>query len=175
VSIARVTRGGTYYRVCDPSWKNAADTSYAKRHGGRWNPPGAFGALYLNRTIAVAAANARRSLAREFGDAVAFADIRPERRPALHAFTVVDHRFVDLVSARGLRAARLPVTFPLGCDHRGCQRLARVLYADGEAGVAVRSAVGQGEELAIFDSHASLAQRKRGKRKSFDRWFPGLA
>lgn len=172
---ARIKRGGTYYRVCNPSWTNPADTSYAKRNGGRWNPPGAFGALYLNQTVVVAAANARRSLTLEFGDAATFADLRPERRPDLQAFTVKEERFVDIVTDRGVAAVELPATYPDGVSHRECQALAQELYDRGEAGVAARSAVGDGEELAIFDSHAKLARRKRGGRQRFEAWYPGLA
>ena len=35
--------GGTYYRVCDPTWIDPLDTNYAKRDGGRWNSPNEFG------------------------------------------------------------------------------------------------------------------------------------
>ena len=54
-----VERAGERYRVCDPSWRDPLDTTYAKRFGGRWNVADSLGALYLNATIAVAAANAR--------------------------------------------------------------------------------------------------------------------
>lgn len=172
---ARITRGGTYYRVCDPSWTDPADTSYAKRKGGRWNPPGEFGALYLSESIVVAAANARRSLQLEFGDAVTFADLRPERRPDVQAFTVKNHRFVDAVSAKGIAALGLPATYPESCGHRLCQSIARTLYRANEAGIAVRSAAADGEELAIFDSHQALARRSRKGRRSFHEWFPGIA
>ncbi|MGZ5231286.1 MAG: RES family NAD+ phosphorylase [Burkholderiales bacterium] len=171
---ARVTRGGTYYRVCDPSWTNPADTSYAKRYGGRWNPPGEFGALYLDRTAIVAAVNARRSVQQEFGDAITFVDLRPERRPDLQAFTVTDHRFVDAITGRGIAALGLPTEYPEGCDHQRCQEIARALYQSDNAGIAARLAVTDGEQLAIFDSCSSLARRKRNGRQSFDHWYPGL-
>jgi len=176
VTPGHLRRGGTYYRVCDPSWRDPADTSFSRRYGGRWNPPGAFGALYLNADIAVAAANARRSLASAFGDAVAFADIRPERRPDLQLFTVATHAFVDAITPGGVAALGLPAVYPDGCEHDVCRTIARDLYAAGEAGIAARSAaLADGEELAIFDTHATLARRRRNGRRKFAAWYPGLA
>jgi len=176
VKPAHLERGGTYYRVCDPSWRDPADTSFSRRYGGRWNPPGAFGALYLNADIAVAAANARRSLASVFGDAVAFADIRPERRPDLQLFTVTASPFVDAVTPKGIAALGLPGAYPAGCGHDACRTIARELHAAGESGIAARSgALAGGEELAIFDTHAALARRQRHGRRKFAAWYPGLA
>ena len=173
---AHLRRGGTYYRVCDPSWKNPAETSFSRRFGGRWNPAGAFGALYLNADVAVAAANARRSLASVFGDAVAFADLRPERRPDLVLFTVAPTTFVDAVTPDGIAALGLPPAYPHDCGHDVCRPIAEALYDADESGVAARSAaLPDGEELAIFDSHLDLARRKRGGRKAFAAWYPGLA
>ena len=48
--------------------------------GGRWNPPGAFAALYLCRDVETARANARRLLD---GQPFTFDDLLPERLPAL--------------------------------------------------------------------------------------------
>lgn len=168
-------RGGTHYRVCDPSWKNPADISFSLRYGGRWNQPGEFGTLYLNADIAVATANARRSIASVFGNAVALTDIRPERRPDLQLFTVTPSAFVDAVTPGGIDALGLPTVYPHGCEHDACRAIARVLYAAGEPGIAARSAAyPEGEELALFDSHLTLARRKRGGRRSFADWYPGL-
>jgi RES domain-containing protein len=174
VKPARITRGGTYYRVCRADWKNPALSAYSKRAGARWNPPGESGALYLNASIAVAAANAKRSVQQEFGGFATFADLRRDRLPDLQSFTVQNHRFVDAISATGLAALGLSVAYPVDCDHRRCQAVARGLYAAGEAGVAALSAVAIGEELAIFDSHKRLARRKRGGRTRFAQWYPGL-
>jgi RES domain-containing protein len=49
--------------VVGEGWTDAADTSYSKKSGGRWNPSGAFVVLYLNATRATAKANAVRYLA----------------------------------------------------------------------------------------------------------------
>ena len=55
--------GATYWRVVGEGWTDAADTSYSKKFGGRWNPSGTFGVLYLNAAMATAKANAVRHLA----------------------------------------------------------------------------------------------------------------
>jgi hypothetical protein len=168
-----VVRGGTYFRVCDPLWKNPADTAFSKAAGGRWNPPGEFGALYLCADVLVAAGNARRSIAREFGDAVTFADLRSDRRPQLQAFSVTRWRFVDAVTERGIAALSLPKSFP-DASHRVCRRVARVVFENGEPGIAARSAVAPGEELAVFDGHLRLVRRKPHGRVPFEEWYPGL-
>ena len=49
-----VRRGGEYNRLADPAWQDPLDTSFAKSMGGRWNAPGSFEVLYLNRDVRVA-------------------------------------------------------------------------------------------------------------------------
>ena len=41
-----VPDGHEWLRVTDPAWQNPVDSSYSARSGGRWNPPGAWAALY---------------------------------------------------------------------------------------------------------------------------------
>ena len=38
-------------RVVDPDWADPLDASFSRSGGGRWNPPGAFAALYLCRDV----------------------------------------------------------------------------------------------------------------------------
>ena len=166
-------RSGEYSRVCDPSWNDPLDTSYAAKYGGRWNAPGSFGVLYLNATIGVAAANARRNFE---GEIATLFDLRPENRPDLQFVEVRPATFVDAVTRAGLRALRLPARFPYGVSHAVCQRIGTRAHARGDNGIATRSnaevtptSVG-GEELAVFDS--ALALIGRGERVPFDRWYP---
>jgi RES domain-containing protein len=171
--LPRTARSGEYYRVCKPQWADCADTTFSKDHGGRWNPPGEFGALYLNATLRVAAANARRQHA---GRAIGLFDLRPQRRPQLATFAVPRVRVVDVVSAQGVAQLQLPSTYPVDVDWPSCQAIARRAY-ETLAGVASRSAAearaGEvvGEELAIFDTLSLSAPR----RAPFSEWYPDPA
>jgi RES domain-containing protein len=170
--LPQIVRRGRYYRVCKPDWVDCSDTSFAKAHGGRWNPAGEFGALYLNATLRVAAAQARYQHA---GRAIALFDLRPERRPMLATFDVPAVRVVDVVNAEPIRALRLPKVYPVGVEWEPCQRIARRAYREDVAGVAARSAAEArvdevvGEELAYFDSQPALEARSR---RAFADWYP---
>src|SRR5262250_734501 len=116
--VQRVARSGVYFRVCKPDWLSCADTSYSKSFGARWNPRGAFGALYLCATIEVAAANARTH---HSGRAIGLFSLRPERRPRLQRFDVRKARYVDIATASGVAAAGLPPEYPYGVGWTACQ------------------------------------------------------
>ena len=173
--LLHVSRGGTYYRVCKPDWDDCADTSHAKANGARWNPRGAFGALYLCATIEVAAANAR---SQHSGRAIGLFSLRPERRPQLQRFDVTSARFVDVVTPPGVAAAGLPPEFPHGVGWSRCQPIAAAAHKAGERGIACRSAAEcepqrwLGEELAVFDS--APQPKPVGKRRAFRDWYPDL-
>ncbi|HMD03481.1 MAG TPA: RES domain-containing protein [Candidatus Baltobacteraceae bacterium] len=169
-----IERGGIYYRVCDPTWKNPLDTDYAKRAGGRWNPPGEFGALYLNATIAVAAANARRNFE---GEIATLYDLQPEQRPDLVTVDVGEALFVDVVTPQGIRSLRLPASFPESVSHERCHVIGRRAYESRRFnGIAYRSNAEAtatsfvGEELAVFDRSTALVRKRR--RSAFARWYP---
>ena len=169
----RLARGGTYYRVCKPDWHDGLDTSYAKEHGGRWNPPGAFGALYLSATLAVAAANAREQHA---GRAVKLFDLKPDRRPRLLTVRLERRRFVDVVTPEGVHALGIPAEYPWGVDHDSTRPIGAQMYGNREPGIACRSNAEcrptswLGEELALFD-HAGQPEPV-GNLKPFSAWYP---
>lgn len=170
-----IIREGTYYRVYKPDWNDPLDTTCAKRsNDNRWNPPNEFGALYLNRTLNVAAANAR---AQHAGRAVGLFDLKPERRPHLLQVAVPRARVLDVVTASGIRALHLPKAYPFGVPHARCWPIARRAYADATLnGIACRSAAEctrttwVGEELAWFDRAPVL--KKNGSRRDFASWYP---
>jgi RES domain-containing protein len=167
-----VERGGAYYRVCKAEWTDCADTTFSLR-GGRWNPAGEFRALYLNRTMRMAALQALENFR---GEAHGLFDLRPERRPHLQQFDVPRAPYVDAVTADGLAALELPAAYPDGCEWDECQAVGRRAYAAGERGIACRTAVPGGrdpdhEELALFDRGGDAPARP-GERLPFDRWFP---
>lgn len=154
MSLPSIERGGHYFRLCKPDWADCADTSFSKAAGGRWNPPGRFGALYLNATVTVAAAQARHQ---HLGRAIGLFDLRPERRPELATVDVPAVLVVDVVTAPAIKQLHLPPTYPLGVGWDHCRRIARHAYGT-LAGVAARSAAEArpdgvvGEELAVFDT-----------------------
>jgi RES domain-containing protein len=174
--MRHLERGGTYMRVVDPAWADPLDASFSRRNGGRWNPAGAFAALYLCRDVETARANARRLLE---GQPFTFDDLLPERLPALVETDVPQARYVDAVTPRGLASLDLPLTYPL--DARGrvvgrkrCQAIGDAAWTAGEAGIACRSAAPgappEGEELALFDRGLRL---RRVRRQRFERWYRG--
>lgn len=173
--MRHVERGGVHYRVCDPSWTDPLDTSFAKSRGGRWNPAGSFGVLYLCATMAVAAGNARRAYE---GEIATLFDLLPEQRPDLQLVTVTPIRVIDAASEAGLRSLRLPPTYPVGASWVRCRTIGESAYGRGEDGIACRSAdatdrtaiVIEGEELVVFDR--ALRYVTRLARVPFTQWYP---
>jgi len=174
-AFRHVRRSGAYFRVCKPEWGDCADTSYSKRFGGRWTPPGEFGALYLCATIEVAAAVARSHHA---GRAISLFSLRPSRRPQLQTFNVRPTRCVDVVTTKGIAAAELPSTYPFAVERERCWPAAQRAYETRERGIACRSAAEcaaghwLGEELAIFDN--GPLPKASGKRRAFSEWYTDL-
>jgi RES domain-containing protein len=170
-----VERGALHFRVCDPSWSDPLDPTYAKTHGGRWNPAGTFGVLYLCATISVAAGNARRAYE---GEIATLFDLRPEHRPDLQVVTVTPIRVVDAVTDAGLRSLRLPAAYPAGASWARCQAIGKRAYEHGENGIACRSADAatrpnapvEGEELVVFDR--AVRSVRRLERVPFAQWYP---
>ncbi len=147
---------------------------FSKRIGGRWNPPGEFGALYLNATIAVAAANARVLYAGSFYRPE---DLQGEAELCLQEFSIPKTTLLDCLSPQGVAGCGFPESFPFESAYRPSQAIARDEYAVGRAGVSTRCASESasksfvGEELVLFDNVADMA--KKGRRRRFDDWYPG--
>ena len=167
-----VFRGGPYHRVIAPGWHDPSDSSYSKERGGRWNPAGEFGALYLNATIKVAAANAR---ARHAGRAIKLFDLLPEARPQLVTFEISRVRVLDACTSLGLSMIGFAHNFPYGVGWAPCQAIAREARAADLSGVASRSSAevtetaSVGEELAVFER---LDVGRPSARLPFQEWYP---
>ncbi|MDQ2773375.1 MAG: RES domain-containing protein [Acidobacteriota bacterium] len=166
-------RSGPYYRVAAPEWIDPADTSYSKQRGGRWNPAGEFGALYLNATTQVAAANVR---AQHSGRAIKLFDLLPEARPELVTFDVPAADVVDACTPGGIAELGFAENFPYGVPWSPCQAIARKAHAAALAGVAARSNAEStatafvGEELALFEEVVVGAAPR--VRRRFYEWYP---
>jgi RES domain-containing protein len=169
-------RGGHYNRLADPVWTNPLDTGYSRSRGGRWNPPGAFGALYLNRGIRVARLQVEHRLA---GQPYNVEDLDESEQHDLVEMDVAELRWLDCVTGEGLRAVGLPASYPRHADgttveRADCQPVGEAAYDDDLPGIACRSAAGgatvDDEELAVFDRVADSEVTMTG-RLPFRDWF----
>jgi hypothetical protein len=171
-----VRRSGAYNRLAEPSWADPLDTSYSKREGGRWNPPGIFGALYLNRDVRMALLQVQHKLADYPYDVE---DLDPSEQHDLVEVQVGDCDPLDCVTADGLQAVGLTDHFPLDDDdplpHWICQEIAVAAYQENLPGVACRSAATDAtstdEELAVFDHEVGLVTQTG--RRPFSDWYLG--
>ena len=167
-----------WWRIADPAWDDPLDPSFARRHGGRWNPPDSFPVLYLNEDVTTARLNLRAFISRWPYEPE---DLRDDTGPTLIGCTVPRRQVVcDAHSPAGLRAAGLPGTYPLDrggalIPHARCQPVGARARAEDLRGVRARSARSQdgaGRELAWFPaSRRSLARRV--ETHAFTAWFRG--
>ena len=167
-----------WWRIAEPSWSNPLDPDFARRHGGRWNPPGSFRVLYLNEDLATARLNLRAFIA---GWPYEPEDLRNDTGPVLIGCALPRRQIVcDAHSPAGLQLAGLPATYPLDQDgtpvpHARCQPVGARAKAEGLRGVHARSAQsrdGVGRELAWFPATGRSIAR-RGRTLSFAAWFRG--
>ena len=163
-----ISRTGEYSRVADPSWSDALDTSYSGIKGGRWNPP-PLQALYLNQSMTVALANARRLIESTF--AASLEDVREDRLPDLQLVTVAEGGvFLDAVTPNGIAKLKLPTSYPSGVPHPPCQAIADDASRAGLDGVSTLSAVAPAEEELVVFGGSILNLVARGARTPFGVW-----
>lgn len=171
-----VRRGGAYNRLAEPTWTDPLDTSYSKARGGRWNPPGAFGALYLNRDLRVARLRVEHALA---GQPYGVDDLDEAEQHDLVDLRVPVQGWLDCLSDGGVIAVGLPVSYPRHPDgtavgHPECQPIGGAAFDEGLPGVACRSAARGAttadEELAVFSRPSGRKVTMTGRRP-FAEWF----
>jgi RES domain len=171
--VRHVQRGGVYLRVANPGWDDPLSGEHSLRNGGRWNPPGSFGVVYLNASREVARAQVRHKLEPR---GVRPEDLDPSAAPVLVRTKVPDDRYVDAVTDRGLASLGLPEGYPLGADgnivpHGVCRPIGRRAREAEEHGIACRSAARTappgGEELAYFGPRRLRAE---GEERFVD-WY----
>ncbi|TAM61900.1 RES domain-containing protein [bacterium] len=177
-SLRHVKRGGSYLRALGPKkkWSGSPDdTAYSKISGGRWNPPGEFGVLYLSGSADVAYANGREILNGLLAPAATVDDLLdPESLFEVQEFLVDESEFVDAVTKNGRAELALPARCGKGKRYALTRAIGRAAYKGGENGIASISAVQRdGEELAIFDSCASKIAHMRGARRTLRQWRAG--
>lgn len=173
-----LANGHEWWRIADPVWNDPLDPDYAKRSGGRWNPPDSFPTLYLNEDRVTARLNLRLFIS---GWPYEPEDLRDDTGPLLIGATLPrDQRVCDVHSRQGVVAVDLPQSYPLDADgklvpHATCQKIGQRARDRGLRGVRCRSARapdGAGRELAWFPATG----RSRARRKTtlpFEDWYWG--
>jgi hypothetical protein len=173
-----VERDGTFNRLADPAWADPLDTAFSKAKGGRWNAPGSYGVLYLNNGEPMARAQVAHKLA---GQPFAIEDLDPDEQHDLIEVTVAPAQVLDCVSADGLAAVALPVSYPKDASgapvpHSDCYPVGANSFAAGHHGIACRSAAEgttpNDEELALFEASAK-ALATMTARRPFKDWYLG--
>ena len=110
----RLPGAHVWWRIADPSWSGPLDPDFARRRGGRWNPPDSFRVLYLNEDLVTARLNLRAFIA---GWPYEPEDLRDDTGPVLIGCMLPRRQMVcDAHSPSGLQAAGLPATYPLDED-----------------------------------------------------------
>ena len=167
-----------WWRIADPDRVDPLDPSFAQRHGGRWNPPGSFPALYLNEDMVTARLNLRAFVARWPYEPE---DLRDDTGPILVGSVLPRRQAVcDAFSSAGVHAAGLPQTYPFDKDgaplpHARCQPVGVRVKVAGLRGIRARSAQsrdGAGRELAWFP-HSARSAARQVKALAFAAWFRG--
>ena len=168
--------GHRWWRITRPDWKNPLDPEFAREHGGRWNPPGSFPALYLNEDQVTARINVRLFIT---GWPYEAEDLRDDTGPCLVAALLPRRqRVADVHTPEGVRAVGLPPGYPLDdvgrlVAHPPCQQIGVDVAGRGLRGVRCRSAQaprGAGRELAWFPATAR-SRARQAETLPFADWF----
>lgn len=172
----RLPERWTWWRIADLAWHNPLDPTFAKRRGGRWNPPGSFATLYLNEDKITARMNLRTFIAQWPYEPE---DLRADTGPILVGATLPRRQQVcDAHSREGVQSVGLPKTYPLDASgelvsHQRCQRIGEKVKQAGLRGVRARSAqshTGAGRELAWFPV-TTRSVAKPLQTLSFEAWY----
>jgi hypothetical protein len=179
--IEPLADGHVWLRVAKASWADPLDPTYAKDHGGRWNPPRSHATLYLNEDLATARAQIPRMLE---GYPATPEDLDDEF--VLVGATLPARQMVaDAVSDQGLEALGLPASYPAHANGRPvrratCQPVGEQVAAMGLRGIRARSAAtrdGSGRELAWFPARTTSRATQAGSAIPFHAWWdadPGI-
>jgi RES domain len=169
-------RQGRLLRVCDPDWQDPLDDSYSRATGGRWNPLGEFGMVYLCADDRTARANVADKFA---GLPYGPEDLDEDEAPELALVDAPAGDYRDCVSDKGLEAVGLPVSYPDDeCGRRVgwdvCQPTGRDSHAEALGGVAARSAAiaaQPGDEEVAHINREGAPPLELADRLSFSEWF----
>lgn len=171
-----VNAGGRYHRVAEPGWENPLDGSYARKDGGRWNRPGSYPVVYLNRSLRTARLNCLHKYRdKPYGPE----DLDEAEAPVLVATEVPDGEHADCLTRAGLEGWGLPTSYPHHSDGRpvtweACWPVGDAVHGARHDGVACRSAAEgarqDDHELAYFERDNAPALEPI-ERRAFSDWF----
>ena len=137
---------GAVFRQSAPRYAEITERtlSASARAGGRFNPPGEFGAIYVSLDPDTPLRELRRQAAHAGADVSAFLP------RTLFAADARLQRVVDLACREGPAAWSLAPAALVRDDWSACQDVARRARAEGFEAVRFPSATGDGENLAVF-------------------------
>ncbi len=142
----RALRGRFYRIVHRDRREQLLSTEGSRLHGGRYNPPAAFGALYLSESPAVATAEVRRAAAgRRLGAFV------------LGTVEIDLTRLLDLTDRAVLAHLGVRPDDLVGPDYTPTRRLGTLAREAGFEGLLVPSATGLGTNLVLFPDRLGRA------------------
>jgi hypothetical protein len=168
--------GHRWWRIARHEWEDPLDPTFAREHGGRWNPPGSFPALYLNEDQVTARINVRSFIT---GWPYEPEDLRDDTGPLLIAALLPRRqRVADVHTPQGVRAVGLPAAYPLDharqvVAHQHCHQVGVAAKNRGLRGIRCRSAqapLGAGRELAWFPA-TTRSQARLIETLPFTDWF----
>jgi RES domain-containing protein len=143
--LSAETFRGVVYRQCEVNYTDLDTTiEHNRRRGGRFSPPGEFGAIY----VAVEQATALQELARHaalIGFTVDELLPRTMLRLRLHARHVLDLTDDAVCRTWGLDSSDMTQT-----SRDVCWEIARAAHRAGYEAIRFRSATGHGECMAVF-------------------------
>ncbi|PPF91340.1 hypothetical protein C5C03_00525 [Clavibacter michiganensis] len=126
----------------------------ARIHGGRWNPPGIFSALYLGVPASACMAELERAAQSQ--------GLTPETLLAVpykvHTLAVSGVTVLDLRDPAALASVGLTPADIAGDDWEPCQALGHAAWFLGFDGVLASSASGTGSVLTLFEGRLGPGQ-----------------
>jgi hypothetical protein len=165
--------GHRWLRLVKPHYVDPFDTSYARDHGGRWNPPGSWPTLYVNEDLPAVHAHVRHLFV---GRGIDPEDLDDDAPILLAGATLPRRqRVADVITDDGIEAVELPRTYSLDDDgvlvgHETTQPIGVLARASGLRGVWCKSAAGIGHELAWFPAAGQGARRAWDDPKPYGVW-----
>jgi len=173
VITVRVPDRHVWLRITRPDYVDPFDPSFARRHGGRWNPPESWATLYLNEDLVTVHAQVRHMFV---GRGIEPDDL-DDGAPILLAACTLPGRQVcaDGVSDGGLVSLGLPTTYPFDAtgapiDRPVTHAVGIEVHDAGLRGVWCRSGAGSGRELAWFPATRSSARPTWPQPRRFGEW-----